>query len=566
MLRAFYLLIGIVFFTNIFAQYEDAYKIPYPRRLKVLDSLIEAKIVGLSNAAIMEQVSLFEQTAQQNNDEKAIIFSKIVRFGEERKQKKIASDEANAVFTSIVNECDDINYPPLKALAYLGLGNYYYNSQEHKSTSYYYYLKSYKIYSKLSKEEFSWKSLSANILSDCFYRLNDYERAIEFGTSSIQYGLYDYYKIGVIDIIGMSYYRLKKYDSAIVYFQQGLDLAIELSKQNIHLGWQGIYEGNLGYCYQKKGVYTKAINLLQRAIDTTIKYKILDNTCGFATALAEIYLQSNNTAYEKYVPIAINTTHLYGGNYDRYNLYSMLKKYYTTRGNFERASVYADSVLIYKDTIAAHNGKLSVIKTDLAIESEQGVAQEKIMLKEIKQQKIIKYSLIALIIFGALIAILLLNRARLQHTVAQKDIETKKLIFENELTMAQQQLKGLTNIIVEKNHLIEQLELENKIIESNESLVELQNLTILTDEQWNEFKNAFEKVHQGFLNNLKNKIANLTPAETRLLALAKLKLTTKEMASSLGVTTQAIRTAWYRLRTKLNLSNEISLEEFVETI
>jgi DNA-binding CsgD family transcriptional regulator len=134
------------------------------------------------------------------------------------------------------------------------------------------------------------------------------------------------------------------------------------------------------------------------------------------------------------------------------------------------------------------------------------------------------------------------------------------------LAIAQQQLKGLTNIIVEKNHLIEQLELENKNIENNESLIELQNLTILTDEQWNEFKNAFEKVHQGFLNNLKNKIANLTPAETRLLALAKLKLTTKEMASSLGVTTQAIRTAWYRLRTKLNLSNEISLEEFVETI
>jgi DNA-binding CsgD family transcriptional regulator len=51
-----------------------------------------------------------------------------------------------------------------------------------------------------------------------------------------------------------------------------------------------------------------------------------------------------------------------------------------------------------------------------------------------------------------------------------------------------------------------------------------------------------------------------------LLALAKLKLTTKEMAGCLGVTTQAVRTAWYRLRTKLNLSNDTSLEEFIETI
>jgi DNA-binding CsgD family transcriptional regulator len=38
------------------------------------------------------------------------------------------------------------------------------------------------------------------------------------------------------------------------------------------------------------------------------------------------------------------------------------------------------------------------------------------------------------------------------------------------------------------------------------------------------------------------------------------------MAGCLGVTTQAVRTAWYRLRTKLNLSNDTSLEEFIETI
>jgi DNA-binding CsgD family transcriptional regulator len=566
MLRVFYLLIGLFFFTNIFAQYEDAYKIPYPRRLKVLDSLIEVKIIGLSNTAIIDQVNLFEQIAKHNNDERAIVFSKIVRFSEERKQKKITSDEANATFTNIVNECDELAYAPLKALAYLSLGNYYYSNQEQKSTSYYYYLKSYKIYSTLSNEEFGWKSLSAQILSDCFYKLNDYKRAIQFGISAIDYGLYDYYKIGVIDIIGMSYLKLNKLDSAIIFFTEGVNLSVELNKQNIHLGWQGIFEGNLGYCYKKKGEISTAINLLQRAIDTTIKYKILDNTCGFATALAEIYLQSNNLAYEKYVPIAIQNTYTYGSNNDKYNLYSMLKKYYRQKGAFEQASMYADSVLMYKDTLAALNGNLSVIKADFEIESEFRTAQERLLQKEIKQQNSIKYSLIALIVLVAVIFILLLNRTKLQHEVVQKSIETKQLISQNELAIAQEHLNGLTNMIVEKNHLIEQLELQNKNIQNIETVIELQNLTILTDEQWNEFKITFEKVHQGFLNNLKNKIANLSPAETRLLALAKLKLTTKEMAGCLGVTTQAVRTAWYRLRTKLNLSNDTSLEEFIETI
>jgi energy-converting hydrogenase Eha subunit H len=97
---------------------------------------------------------------------------------------------------------------------------------------------------------------------------------------------------------------------------------------------------------------------------------------------------------------------------------------------------------------------LSVIKTDLAIESEQGTAQEKIMLqREIRQQNSIKYSLIALIVLVAVIFILLLNRTKLQHEVVQKSIETKQLISQNELAIAQEQLKGLTNMIVEKNHL-----------------------------------------------------------------------------------------------------------------
>lgn len=567
MLRAVYLLIGIFFCTNILAQYEDAYKIPYPRRFRVLDSLINNRTVYLNDlVAKNQQISVFEDAAKKYNDDEALLFAKIFRFSVERQFKKFSSEKANQICFDFINQCDQLNAVALKAYVFLCLGNYYFYSANQKNTSYYYYLKSYKVYKNLTPQQYHLKGLSIGFLSNCYYRLLDYPQAIKFGLESIENEPNNYYNIGTLDIVGMSYLKLNKYDSAILHFNNCYRIVDSFSKINIYVGWLGIIEGNLAYCYQKKGQINLAISSFKRAIDTTIKYNILDNTCGFAIALSEIYVKAQNSECEKYIPIAISTTHSNGNSYDKFNLYTMLKNYHYYKNDIRNAKLYADSQLLYKDTLVAQNGHLSILKADFEIESELRDIQESLLLKEIKQQNIIKYSLIALIILVAIVTLLVLNRARLQYTVAQKNIETKRLISENELALAKEQLKGLTNMIVEKNHLIEQLELQNKSIQNNETIVELQNLTILTDEQWNEFKNAFEKVHQGFLNNLKNKIANLTPAETRLLALAKLKLTTKEMASSLGVTTQAIRTAWYRLRAKLNLSNEVSLEEFVETI
>jgi DNA-binding CsgD family transcriptional regulator len=73
-------------------------------------------------------------------------------------------------------------------------------------------------------------------------------------------------------------------------------------------------------------------------------------------------------------------------------------------------------------------------------------------------------------------------------------------------------------------------------------------------------------VHGGYLYRLRQKIAGLTPSETRFMALAKLNLNNKEMAASLGVGPNAIRNTWFRLRKKLNLPEEYSLKEFVKTI
>jgi len=181
--------------------------------------------------------------------------------------------------------------------------------------------------------------------------------------------------------------------------------------------------------------------------------------------------------------------------------------------------------------------------------------------------------------------LLLYNRSQLKNKSRQQQLIAEKKLAENELRSASGQLDAFTQSIREKNEFIEKA---SQVIErmndelnlakdkpanlvtlpetDSNSLRLLQNSVILTDEDWKNFTGLFEKVHQNFFIRLKEKLPGLSPAETRFIALTRLKLSTKEMANMLGVTVEAIRQIRSRLKKKLNPEGEEGMEELVEKI
>lgn len=81
-------------------------------------------------------------------------------------------------------------------------------------------------------------------------------------------------------------------------------------------------------------------------------------------------------------------------------------------------------------------------------------------------------------------------------------------------------------------------------------LHELRQSTIITEQGWVQFRVLFEKVYPGFIEEQKTLYADITQAELRYLALEKLQLNTREMASMLGVSDGTIRQTRFRLRKK----------------
>jgi DNA-binding NarL/FixJ family response regulator len=137
------------------------------------------------------------------------------------------------------------------------------------------------------------------------------------------------------------------------------------------------------------------------------------------------------------------------------------------------------------------------------------------------------------------------------------------------LALYTENLKQKNAIIEEFKTEIEHLQHQLAGPEDHQRIQVLESLMqthIMTEETWDEFKKLFEKVYTGFLVRLKQKFNYVTESDVRLFTLLKLGLNNREMANMLGVSNEAIKKSRQRLRKKMDLPEDISLEEVVASV
>ena len=146
----------------------------------------------------------------------------------------------------------------------------------------------------------------------------------------------------------------------------------------------------------------------------------------------------------------------------------------------------------------------------------------------------------------------------------------EKLLMEQEVASAKDQLKLFTENVIEKTNLIEKLEMQVKgkevTSEQHSIISELTQQTILTEQDWYKFRSLFEKIYPGFFIKLKDKFPDITVAEQRMAALTRLHLTTKQIASMLGISLDSVHKSRQRLRQRFQVGAETNLEELVANI
>ncbi len=420
-------------------------------------------------------------------------------------------------------------------------------------------------------------AVSANSIGRYYGDISNWENAFKYYNLSLQLCGEDIKTRGkALNNIGSMYHDQDNYDSAHVYFQKALDLALEIKDQpGMAIGY-----GNMGIIYlQKFNDVPKAVEYYEKSI--TMKEELVD---FFGLAYSYINmgnLHRNIGKYQKareYYATAVAYTDSAEAKWVKSAAYSRWGRSEGLAGNEELKNLYLEKSrkLQREVLIERQESELKQLEASYNLEKrdrELLISKQNLQLLESDRKiKIIQITFL-LVTIGLLGVLFFLQRSR--NRKAREMQQTKTKLLESELSHKTNELNSFTLNLIQKqdmmteiNTVIKQIKKSSQADAIKKSISELDQIVTRqarSDKEWEDFRVYFDKVHTDFFKNLKIKFPSLGIAELRLAALIKLNLSIKETSSILGISPNSVKTARYRLRTKLNLAHEQSLSGFLIT-
>jgi len=253
---------------------------------------------------------------------------------------------------------------------------------------------------------------------------------------------------------------------------------------------------------------------------------------------------------------------------DRSQAYDVLYRSYIRLDRYEESlRAHEDFFALYKE-INHEEAKRELARLETKYQLRQKDLQLKLLNEQAvssQQQKQLLLLLLLLILILAIVGIAYIRNRTKTKLVLAREKETA-LSFELEAKSRELFTKGLH--IAEKNEFIRDLladidKAEDKQTKSLILLKQKLKQNLKADNPWVDFKKSFEEIHQDFYLKLRTDYSSLTERELRLLAFAKIGMNNREVATLLHIEVNSIKTARYRLKKKLDLAEDQSLESFV---
>lgn len=477
-------------------------------------------------------------------------------------EKKPFGEEGAAVMLKAADEAASRNWPITEAECWHFAGSIYFKGGMYVP-AFEFLRKAQNVFEKHDNEEYDYLLRYAGGLALCYYQFGEFREAARYLKKQLRLPPFWselFYTPDINNTLGLCYQQLKEYDSAAFWYNRSFEIAASY-KDSFYMG---LAHGNLGFSYYLQQQYNRALPLLEADYVTSLQAGETGSAMNAASTLADIYIKKGEIASaEKYMTVAkdyvFSTRSVPLLKYWYENLYNLSK----AKGDIKAISLYTDSMVLYKDSLAQTRDKRVFNQEVLKLETEKHLNEVNQLESRRRHQVLLRNSSLAGLVLIAIIALLWVNRQLLKRNKERE-------LAQQQLEFAGHELQNYMQLLKEKNELVEQLReeisKENNSIERTGNINHLLTATILTEEDWKKFRQLFEKVYPGFFIRLRKKMPDLSPTETRLFALTKLQMPPKDMAGMLGVSYDAIRKAKQRLRKKINLPEEGDLEELVEMI
>ncbi|WP_293298727.1 transcriptional regulator [Pedobacter sp. UBA4863] len=533
------------------AQYENLLHKPYKEKVNGVHAMYQ-DLIGISDstqrAKKADEIKAFARKHKDRGLELEVHFFQVFWNAFYQNQpKKLAINELKEQLSVVSKE----NIYFLKSRALRALAEFYWKKEQNYELAFEQYLLLDKELATIKPSDYPEMARDLMQIGQAYYFFQDYALAVTYFKKAIQLPENTFNAMVLNDArntLGLCYQQLNNLDSADYYFKE-----VQKTTFPDAMVWKRIAIGNLGNSMYLRKQYDKAIPLLEIDFNGAVVENDYGCAAGASILLADIYRDKGNLGKAGEFIEQAKYHVKKAGQPDRLRLlYPVMSKWYAAMGNTEKSKQYIDSSVV---AFNRYNEKFSALKV---LRAQQKVDRQKEQLQLAdKQRKIIERNLMIAIVIG-LCVVLVLGYLVLKRR--QQAIEIAKLKVETELKKAQDAINLFIYKINEQSKITEKFSDELKKLKSSETeerillektVTELRATKILTDEDWIGFQKHFAKIYPNFIKSLKIDYPTITEAELRYLMLSKLQLSHKEMAQALGISPDAVRVTWNRVRKKM---------------
>jgi DNA-binding CsgD family transcriptional regulator len=357
-------------------------------------------------------------------------------------------------------------------------------------------------------------------------------------------------------------------DSVGYYYKKLMDDALKLPlESDVRQIWIGVAKGGLGYQKLMEKDYTAARPLLEENIRSSIRFNQTQDAAISKVAVASIDFKTGN--YKQALQNWRTALQWYDKEKQgQMTVSQQLSRVFYKLRDFDSAFYYYRQYSNFKIQLYQQYNSQKAEALQSRIEFNKMDNALQVAKKNIRQEKSIRLVMLIGLAMLAAIAALTYNRSRIKHKLALEQASSQQKLAELEVRRAKEQINTFREKIQKSEALIEELKTLRPA--ENENQVTLENkllaFSLVTNEGWDQFRIEFIQAYPRFYPALQRLAGNLTPAEERLAALIHLQLNNAQIANALGIAKESVSRSKRRLKARLKLSDEASLEVFLTQI
>ena len=216
--------------------------------------------------------------------------------------------------------------------------------------------------------------------------------------------------------------------------------------------------------------------------------------------------------------------------------------------------------------VKQNEGEEAINRVALKIQKEKVQWQLEAEEEKLEKASLLQWTWTIVSMLLAVIAVLIYRSYKRKLKLQMAEFNQKLLSFQYEKIQSEKKLAETHNSVeayktylIEKTQQVKRLEevistmknqSQNTANKKTNALEQLLSSHLMTDENWNLFKQAFIAEQPDYYNDLLDSLPDVTESNLRIILLQRMGLNNQEIAGVLGVTFDAVKKAKQRLRKK----------------